>query len=280
MDLSRRGCAGGFGHAKIAKMVLVLTIAVSPVFAAPEGVSGVRPVSELKSFLDRKERELTAVSAERLRRMQEMEKLALDVEARKKEGKTGWLSQKLLERKMAKLRVQAGNIKELSDRERDIRDDALAGASAVVTELEGQLEVMLVELRDHPPAGAARKKLVDQALGLERERKHYHGRMGALMPGVRVPPDLPRGAEKDPGMLEDQRRNYEAAIARMQAERDVLAQEKRLGRLLAEAIPGGLPRDERLDPGRVDARMKVLDREIRECRGKLAKLPATPVKAE
>ncbi len=267
-------------RATIIKMVMMLTIASSPVFAVPAGATGDRKVVDLKSFLESKERELTSVSSERVRRMGEMEKLAGDVEARKKKSNPGWLGQKIIEYKMARLRAQAGQIKKLSDREREVRDDALAAAAAVVAELEGQLEVALVELRDRKADGAEREKMVTGVLGLERERKLYHGRLGALMPTVAVPPDLPKGAERTPEMLDDQRRNYEAAIARMQAERDILAQEKRLGRLLRETLPAVAQGDERLNPERIDSRIAGIDRNIRECREKLARLPARPGKAE
>ena len=265
--------------ARIAKMMLLLAISASPALVWAGSDGGGSRSAELKGYLERKEGELLVISGERVGRMKTMELLAKDLEARKEKKNPGWFEQWTIAKKMARLRAQAGVVKKLNDRERDARDDALAAAAAVVAEVEGQLEVVLMELRD-AGEGSSRKKLVSRALELERERKVYQGRLGALMPAMRVPPDLPAGAERTPEMMEDQRRSYEAAIARMQAEKDILAQEKRLVRLLAETMPEVAAGDERMDPVRLDSRMAVIDRSIAKCREKLARLVARPEKAD
>lgn len=265
--------------ARIAKMTLLLAISAGPALVWADADGGGRRIAELKGFLERKEGELRLLSAERVGKMKAMELLARELEGRKAKKNPGWIEQWSIEKKMARLRAQAGEVKKLNDRERDARDDALAAAAAVVAEVEGQLEVALIELRD-AGEGPARRKLIIRALEMERERKVYQGRLGALMPAMRVPPDLPAGAERTPEMLEDQRHSYESAIARMQAERDILAQEKRLARLLAETMPEVAAGDVRLNPGRLDTRMALLDRSIAKCREKLARLPARPGKAD
>ena len=264
--------------ARIARMIAVLTIAASPALAWAGVDAGERRIAELKTFLDGKERELSGFLAERVDKMREMEALAREVETRKRNKNPGWLEQRAIEKKMARLRTKAEEVKKLNDREREARDDALAAAAAVVSEVEGQLEMTLVEVRE-ASEGASRDRLVRQALELEKERKVYQGRLSALMPAMRVPPDLPVGAERTPEMIEDQRRSYEAAIARMQAERDILVQEKRLGRLLAETMPEVAVGDERLNPSRLDSLIAVIDRSIVKCRNKLARLPVRPGKA-
>ena len=265
--------------AKIAKMTLVLAISACQALTWADSDGGGKRIAELKVFLDRKEGELLLLSSERVKKMESMESLARDLESRKAKKNPGWFEQWTIGKKMARLRAQAGEVKKLDDQERDARDDALAAAAAVVSEVEGQLEVTLVELRD-AGEGASRRRLISRALELERERKMYQERLGALMPAMRVPPDLPAGAERTPEMMEDQRRSYEAAIARMQAEKDILAQEKRLARLLAETMPEVAAGDERLNPARLDLRMAVIDRSIAKCREKLARLPARPGKAD
>jgi len=264
--------------ANIAKMTLLLAITAHSVPAWAESTGGKR-ITELKVFLEKKERELKLLSTERVAKMQAMESLARDLEARKAEKNPGWLAQWSIGKKMARMRAQAGEMKALNDRERDARDDALAAAAALVAEVEGQLEVTLVELRD-AGEGASRKALINRALEMQRERKMYQGRLGALMPAMRVPPDLPVGAEQTPEMIEDQRRSYDAAIARMQAEKDILVQEKRLGRLLAETMPEMADGDGRMDPARLDVRMALIDRSIAKCRNKLARLQVRPGKAD
>lgn len=265
--------------AKIAKMTLLLTITAGPALVWADTDGGGRRIAELKSFLERKEGELLLLSTERVAKMQAMESLARELEGRKANRNPGWFEQWSIGKKMARLRARAGEVKKLNDRERDARDDALAAAAAVVAEVEGQLEVTLVELRDSGE-GPSRRRLIGRAIELERERKMYQGRLGALMPAMRVPPELPAGAERTPEMMEDQRRSYEAAIARMQAEKDILAQEKRLARLLAETMPELSAGEERLNPAKLDSKMAVIDRSIAKCREKLARLPARPGKAD
>jgi len=269
----------GITGARIAKMMVVLAITACSSLAWSDADGGGRRSTELKSLLERKEAELLLISSERVAKMQKMELLARELEIRKSKKNPGWFEQWSIGKKMARLRAQAGEVKKLNDRERDARDDALAAAAAVVAELEGQLEVVLVELRDAGD-GNSRKKLISHALDLERDRKVYQGRLGALMPAMRVPPDLPVGAERTPDMVDDQRRSLEAAIARMQAEKDILAQEKRLARLLAETMPEVAAGDERLNPAKLNSRIAVIDRSIAKCREKLARLKARPEKVD
>ncbi len=251
-------------------MGLALALSASPAVAVAADRAAEGRITELKAFLAKKERDLAGLSSERMRQLQGMEKLAKEVERQKADQNPGWLERRSLERNMARLRDQAEDVKKLSDREGRVRDEALAGATAIVAELEVQLENVLLELRDAGEGGSVRRALAERVLDLERERRFYQGKANGLMPELRLPADLPRGVKWTPEMVEDQRRSIEAAAARMEAELSLLLQERRLSRLMVEVLPeaaGGQ------NPVGVDARIKFLERGVGKCRKKLAGLP-------
>lgn len=229
-------------------------------------------IVDLKAYLAQKETALTQLTAEHRTRLNDADALAGQVRARKARGDTGYFEQRALEKSLARLRVLYEDMEKVSGREQEVREEAFASAAAIVAELETLLETELVALRDLTDP-AARRKMADRVLGLERDRRAYQNRMNALTPEIPVPRDLPAGVTWSPEMVEDQRRSWEATIARLQAEREQLVQERGLRRNLAEALPGSVRADASAD-ARVDARIADLDRKIRMYREKFSRLSA------
>jgi hypothetical protein len=199
------------------------------------------------------------------------------------------MEQRELEKLLARGRVQLEDIEQLHEKETETRDEAFAAAAAVVAEYETFMQEDLVRLRDlagpapvpsvpaQSGAPGERQRLTDRVLVYERERRLYQGKMNSLTPANPMPIEIPSGATWTREMIEDQRRAWEAAIARLQAERNQLVQEQGLRRALAEALPGATVAGDgaNADAG-LAARIAELDRRIKAYRDKLNRLAGSP----
>lgn len=268
-------------HAKIPLIAQVLAlgggimcagVATAAAAAAAAEPSREQKVADLKGYLARKETELSQLTAEHRTRLNDADALAGQVRAQKARGDAGFFEQRALEKNLGRLRVLYEEMEKVSGRVQDVREEAFAAAAAIVAELETSLEQDLVALRDLTDP-AARRKAADRLLALERDRRVFQGKMNGFTPDIPVPRDLPAGVAWTPEMVEDQRRSWEATIARLQAEREQVVQERGLRRNLAEALPGAVRSDAAAE-ARLDARIADLDRKIRLYREKFNRLAA------
>jgi len=281
-------------HGTIISVLLVLTLtrgyALAAPAAGPAGLSRdqkLRRVEELKTFLAGRERELARLVAAHRDKTKEAETLGRQVDALKAKPNRSWMEQRDLEKLLASGRVRLEEIERLAEKQAETRDEAFAAAAALVAEYESFMEEDLVHLRDlagpvsstslSGAASAERRQLTDSVLLCDRERRTYQGKMNALTPAIPIPIEIPRGATWTKEMIEDQRRAWEAAIARMQADRNQLVQEQGLRHALAEALPGStVMGDSAAADSRLAARIAELDGKIALYRGKLARLTGAP----
>jgi hypothetical protein len=277
-------------HGTINLVLLVLTLAGGSAVAAPSAGPAeltrdqkLRRVGELKTFLAGRERELARLVASHRDKTKEAETLGRQVDALKAKPNRSWMEQRDLEKLLASGRVRLEEIERLAEQEAGTRDEAFAAAAALVAEYESFMQEDLVCLRDlagpvsstplSASASAQRRALTDRVLVYERERRLYQGKMNALTPANPMPIEIPSSAKWTKEMIEDQRRAWEAAIARLQADRNQLVQEQGLRRALAEALPGAtVTRDSAAADSRLAARVEDLDRKIALYRDKLARL--------
>ncbi|MEK7475034.1 MAG: hypothetical protein AAB152_05305 [Candidatus Coatesbacteria bacterium] len=242
-----------------------------------------RRVEELRTFLTGRERELARLVAAHREKTKEAETLGRQVDALKAKPNRSWMEQRDLEKLLAGGRVRLEEIERLAEQETGTRDEAFAAAAALVAEYESFMQEDLVRLRDlagpvsatplSASASAERRALTDRVLVYERERRIFQGKMNALTPANPMPIEIPRSAKWTKEMIEDQRRAWEAAIARLQADRNQLVQEQGLRRALAEALPGAtVTADSAAADSRLAARVEDLDRKIALYRDKLARL--------
>ena len=277
---------GGAGHARIPRgasaLVLgggLVTAWAALAFGAVTEPAREQNVADLKAYLAQKENDLSQLTIEHRGRVADADALARQVKAQKGHPDAGYFEQRALEKNLARLRVLYEDLEKVSVREQEVREEAFAAAAAIVAELETFLEADLLGLRDQTDP-AARHRQADRVFQLERDRREFQGRMNALTPEIPVPRDLPAGVTWTPEMVEDQRRSWEATIARLQAEREQLVQEQALRRNLAEALrDGGKAADGtvRMDAAttaRMEARVADLDRKIRLYREKFNRLAA------
>jgi hypothetical protein len=242
--------------------------------AEPTREEKLRRVGELKVYFEGRERELARLVAAHRDRSKEAETLFRQVDALKAKPNRSWMEQRDLEKLLAKGRVQLEAMDRLSSKENETRDEAFAAAAALVAEYESFMEEDLGKLAgESAVTPAERKGLTDRLLVYERERRLYQARMNALTPANPMPAEIPSGAKWTREMIEDQRRAWEAAVARLQAERNQLLQEQGLRHALAEALPGAtVTADSAAADARLAARIAELDRQIKAYRGKLGRL--------
>lgn len=294
-------------HGKILRMAAVL--AGAALLAPGRGLSGpagseatgpeatIRParvgggsdreavIVDLKSFLSEKETELAGLVAERTKKLSEAENLAKKVEARKERDDLGWFERRAVEKDLARLRTQFEDIERLTVSERETREEAFACAAAIVAELETSLERQLARLHEaragatvssetgHEPQ-TARRQEIDRVMALERDRNLHQRKMNALMPSIQVPAELPRDVPWSKEMIEDQGRAYEANIARLQAERELLVQELNLRRRLAGVLPDSARGSRSASEERIEVQIREYDRKIEIYRDKLDRMPS------
>jgi len=251
-------------------MSMALALVCQNGLAATERNEAEKRVAELKFYLAGREHVLASVGAERKAMLKQADSLAGRVESQKEKEDRSWFEQRAVEKNMARLRTLLQEIQELSAREQDVLDEALAAAAALVAEIEDVLEKDLVELRRNG-GGDGKGRKVEGVLALEKERKIYQAKLNSLMPSLELPLDLPPGVSWTKEMIEDQRRAYEASMARLQAEKQLLLQEKRLRGLIKDAVPG-VAGAESEGAGRIEARIADLDRKLTLCRDKLARI--------
>lgn len=281
-------------HGTIIAVWLVLTQAGGSALAAsaagaPELTRDqkLQRVEELKVFFAARERELARLAAAHREKTKEAEALGTQVDALKAKANRSWMEQRDLEKLLASGRVRLEEMEKLAAREAETREEAFAAAAGLVAEYESFMEEDLVRLHELAGPGSAtvaassgaaeRAQLTDRLLVYERERRQYQGRMNALAPAAPVPVEIPSGAKWTKEMIEDQRRAWEAVVARLQADRNQLVQEQGLRRALAEALPGStVTADSAAADSRLAARISELDGKIALYRDKLARLSGAP----
>jgi len=226
-------------------------------------------VTELKAYLAQKEAELARLTVQHRQQLKDADELGHTVAAQKERQDGSWFGQGSVERNMARLRAQLEEIEKVTARETEVREEAFAAASAIVVELEDFLDLAMHDL---PAEGADRKKRVERVLLLERDRRIYQGKMNALTPEIPLPAELPTSVNWTAEMVEDQRRVYEAAIARLQADREQLNQQQRLRSQLAESVSATMAEDSATVRARTADRIAEIDRKLRMYRLKLDRL--------
>lgn len=238
------------------------------------GVNVVAPareqkVAELKGYLAQKEAELARLTAQHRRQLKEADELGRLVATQKERQDGSWFGQGAVERNMARLRAQLEDIEKVTARETEVREEAFAASSAIVLELEEFLDRALREL---PAEGPDRARRVERVMALERDRKTYQSRMNALMPDLPLPAELPTTVSWTKEMVEDQRHVYEAAIARLQADREDLNQQQQLRIQLAASVSATVAVDSAAARARTAARIAEIDRKLKLYRTKLDRL--------
>jgi len=223
----------------------------------------------LKAYLAQKEADLARLAAQHRQQLRDADELGRTVAAQKARQDGSWFGQGSVERNMARLRAQLEEIEKVTARETEIREEAFAAASAIVVELEDFLDLAM---RDLPADGADRRKRVERVMALEHDRRTYQGKMNALMPEIPLPAELPASVNWTTEMIEDQRRVYEAAIARLQADREQFNQQQRLRIQLAESVSATVAGDSAAMRARSADRMAEIDRKLRVYRTKLDRL--------
>ena len=263
------------GSVVAAGLALVEGVAAAAPAASPAGAAPAKPqapvlssreasIAELKALFARKERELTSLRSERIRKLAESEPLSKRVQAQKEQGSRGVLGEMTAGKDMARLRAMLQEVGRLNTAEEQARTDAWACSGAIVEELEALLDEVLAK----GDAGG-RQGLRERVRSLEKERRYYQGRMNALTPELRVPQEVPRTAAWTDEMREDQKHAAEAGIARLQDEKAQYVQEKRLREQLMKAVPEAAGEKDREALRKIGARIAELDREIEGYRRKL-----------
>lgn len=282
--MSAGGCRWGSGHGRILTLVAAGWVvgwggrcAAAAAEPGPAKGPGRRAaeIAGLKTFLDEKEKALAQLMADYKTKLGDADALARDLEAQKEKADRSWFEQRTLERSTARLRVMYDDIEHLAARKQEVRTDAWSCAAAIVADLEDELAADLARLNANL-APAARDRLVEDVRALETDRRVYQRRMNELAPDLPAPAELPRGVTWTREMIEDQRRVYEATIARLQIERGDLVQQRELRRLLGSSLTltGTDGADDGASRTRLDLKIAELDRRIAATREKLGRLAA------
>ncbi len=243
-------------------------------------------IAGLKAFLSRKEGELVQLVAVRKKKLKEADALAKQVEEQKERGDLGWFERRAVEKDLARLRTQFEDIERVTVKERAVREESFACAAAIVAELETSLERQLADIKRQRMSASlfdsesrreiqsGRQQRIERVRALEKSRGIYQRRMNALMPRIQVPGELPTDVPWSKEMIEDQRRSYEASIARFQSERELLLQERRLRRSLADVLPEVPKNGRAASEKRIEKRIREYDRKIEIYKDKLDRMPS------
>lgn len=243
---------------------------------APEFAARERKVADLKVFLADREKELASLVGLHETKVRDAEALGRQVDGLKARAGRSLLENQRLEKLLARGRTQLEDIERSESRQREVREEAFAAASAIVLELEDFLQHDLAGLRDAQEP-AARQALLDRVIGLDRDRRAYQDRMNALAPAIPPPAEIPAGVTWTPEMLEDQRRSYEAAITRLEEERSRLSRELQTRESLSAAVAKPGTRD--AASVRLKAEIADRERKIKSYREKNARLGRVPAGA-
>lgn len=256
---------GALAQGKILRIAFVAFALAVP--AAADEASRDKRISELQSFLGKKEKDLARLTSLHSEKLKKADPLVREVEQQKDLGRRGWFEQRALEKNLAKLRPQLEEIERIAAERRAVREEAFAAASAIVSEIESAMEEGLDRLKvENGPA--ARGKLVESLKELERERRAFQGKASRLMPTLPLPADLPADAPWSDEMAEDICGAYEAAVARLETEREDLLKEQRLRRSLAENLPDTAGSSE--GESRLKVALAETEHKLRNFREKLA----------
>jgi hypothetical protein len=230
-------------------------------------------------FLANKEKELSQLVSERQAKNKEADDLSGRVEKQKERKDPGWFERRAIEKDLGRLRTLLESIEPLTARERDVRNEAFTCASAIVLVLEGALERLLADLQDRQKRKLVGEGDVERIRALEKERRLFQGKVNALMPEIPLPAELPKGVAMSQAMIEDQRRNYEASIARLVDGRAQAVQERRLEDIREDTLPEASV-DKAAKRARHDAKITEFGGKIRSYQEKLRRLPVSASRME